>query len=491
MPIWTDFVGGSYRAIGRIIAADQAINVFTETRDVPGGGKQSTLYGTPGRKLLTTASTTVGRGWWNQDGRLFVTIGTGFYELTIATLTLTLRGTLSSDGSRVFYASNGQGGNQLGILSVGSLYVLNLATNVFSGPIALPFSDPTQLAFIDGYTLVLQGNSPIVWFSGIEDMTSWDALDFFARSETSDNFVGITVTRDRVWGFGTKTTTLFYDSGDVDTPFLPYPGTTIQIGLLNVNALWVYQDTVLWLGISANGQARVVKATDTSSITPVSTAAIDFFLSRCAALSDVEFDFYEQESHPFLVMTAPSSPDDVQTYVADLREPQTPWHARADLNMVTGAYQRWGVRGMVSTTTQVLATDATTGNIYQIDLATYTNNGDILKRERTAPYLSNDNQWIFIDQFELGIQAGMGLTAGQGVAPVAELSVSTDGAQTFTSAGFGTLGAEGNYQTRCLWTRLGRARTDRLVFRVTQTDPVQTVWGPGVWIRASQGSGQI
>lgn len=486
MSLWAPFVGGTYQVLAPIVAADQAVNVYLETSEVEGAAKQKTLYGTPGLELEATVGTTGCRGWFHQDGRTWVTVGATLYERTAAG-TYGSRGTILDDGGRVSYASNGQGGDQLGIVGGGELKVLDLTTDTLSDAITLPFTGPVMLAFIDGYGLINQADSPIVWFSSLEDLTMWDALDFFARSGTADNIVGITVTRDRVWVLGTETTTLFYDSGDADTPFLPYPGTTIQMGLVTPQALTVYQDIVHWIAQTANGQRRVVRATDPSA-QRFSTPPIDLFLSRCTSLADAELDVYEQAGHPFVVMTCPSSPDAIQTYAYDLRE--SLWHARASLAAASGAYVRWRVRGITVADGTVLAGDAATGDLYTLDLGVYDENGAILKRERTAPYLANEAQWLFLDQFELGIQAGVGLALGQGVAPVAQLEISRDGAETWVSAGTALLGAMGAYTARTIWRRLGRARSDRLVLRVTQTDPVQTVW-TGAWLRATAGTGEL
>jgi len=45
--------------------------------------------------------------------------------------------------------------------------------------------------------------------------------------------------------------------------------------------------------------------------------------------------------------------------------------------------------------------------------------------------------------------------------------------------------------TRAIWRRLGRARADQLVLEVSQTDAVRAVWGPGLWLRITQGSEQL
>lgn len=486
MAFLKSFVGGFYTARSTTVAVDQAINVYSETREVEGSPKQVTLYGTPGLKLFATVSQHGNRGWFTQDDRTWTVVGDQLYEVNIAVQVATAITTIPDDGLPVSFASNGKAGDQLGVVGGGRITVVDLVTNIATVPV-LPFSGPVMLAFLDGYGLINQAESPVVWFSALEDFETWDGLDFFTRSGTSDNLVGIGVSRDRVWAFGSKTTTLFYDSGDTDTPFLPYPGTAMQVGLVSPWLLGLYNDTWFWVAQIAKGQRSVVMATDPQA-QPISTPPIATQLSACATLDDAYLLVYEQNEHPFITVVMPSSAEDVQAYSYDVREKV--WHARAGWDSTTGRYTRWRARGTTSTQGLVCVGDYASGDLYTLDLETYDDNGAVLVRERTAPYLSTENQWLFLDQFELGMQPGVGLSSGQGSDPVATLEISRDGAHTWVSAGSAALGAIGQYLDRAIWRRLGRARADRLVIRVRQTDPVPCVW-TGAWLRTSPGNGQL
>lgn len=486
--LFEGFTGGTYKALSSYIAADQAINVYTETRDVPGSAKQATLYGTPGLKRFLTVASIGGRGWFSQDGQTWTVVGDTLYEIDVETETATSRGTVQNDGTLCSFASNGQGGDQLGIVSAGHFYVLDLTTDVLT-EVTLPFSNAGMIAFLDGYGLINQVDSPIVWYTNLEDFTVIDALDFFARSGTSDNITAIAVTRDRVWTIGNKTTTQFYDSGDADTPFLPYPGTTVRVGIIAAQSLIVFNDILYWIAQSDSGVATVVRATDPSTET-ISTPPIALFLDNCPSLADAELLAYGEQEHIFIAMTCPSSTDDVKTYVYDEREQL--WHARAGWDERTGTYTRWRSRGCVESTGNVFVGDYANGHLYTLNHDTYTDNGTMIMRERIAPYASNDaSTWLFVNEVQLGIQAGVGLSSGQGSDPQVELLVSRDGAHTWISAGFASLGKIGEYAARAIWRRLGRFRADLMVLRVRQSDPVKCVWGPGMFLNITPGTGQL
>lgn len=486
--LWSAFIGGSYTAHSASMAVDQSVNLFTETRQVPGSPKQSWMFGTPGQKYSATVATLEGRGWFSQDGRTFVVEGMTLYEQTNGT-TYTALGTIPYDGKMCFFASNGKAGEELGITGGGQLNVLNLQTNTLT-TIALPFVGPVMIVFQDGYALINQANSPIVWFSALEDMTTWDALDFFARSGTSDNCVGLGVSEDRVGFLGSKTTTSFYDSGDADTPFVPYQGTTIQNGLVSPYLVSGYRDTFVWVSSASKGAYRVVSGTF-STAQPISTHQIESWLARCSTLDDAWMTTYEQDGHVFFCITAPSSPDEIKTYCYDATEKDYPWHARGNWDAVNGVYTLWRVKGAAVVNGTVYASDYQTGDIYTLDLDTYADNGQIQRAERRAPYLGAENQWAFVDQFELGTDVGIGLPSGQGVDPVATLYVSYDMGKTFQEAGDSTLGAQGDTEARTTWTQLGRGRLDRIVFKVAITDPVKRVLGPGAWLRLGESTWQL
>lgn len=485
MPVFQSFVGGTYTELSPVFAADTAVNVYVETRTVEGSAKRSALYGTPGLLSEGSVATLGTRGMFTQDGRTFFVTGAVLYE-RLAANNYAVIGNVGNDGLMVSFASNGRGGEQLGIVSAGSLYVLALDTGTFT-TVVLPFSNPVMITFLDGYGLINEADSPTTWFSNLEDLLIWDALDFFARSGTSDNVVAIAVSRDRVWCIGSKTTTLFYNSGDVDTPFVPYPGTAMQVGITTPQVLGIYADQLLWVAESARGQRRVVMAVDAQP-QPVSTAPIDAFLASSPTLDDAELLVYEQDAHIFWCITLPSSTQTFKTYSFDITEGL--WHARSGWDSTLGIYLRWRARGSTSVDGQILVGDYATGNLYELSQTTYSDNGAIIRRERTTPYLSESNQAYFVSQFQLGAQAGVGLEVGQGSNPLVTLEISRNGAQTFTNVGNRSVGATGAYLNRCVWHRLGRFIGNLAVFRVTMTDPVKCVWQTA-FVEIEEGTGQL
>lgn len=479
MPAWPEFVGGFYTARSPNIANQLAVNIYTETIEVSGAAKQRFIYGTPGTVTRATAATAGGRGCFEQDGVLLAVVGAVLYDVDPVTFVPTALGTIIDDGNPVSFASNGLGGDQIGMVGGGQLKVLDTTTMTLSAAIALPFSDPVQIVFIDGYALINERDTPKVWFSALEDMTTWDALDFFTRSGSSDNIVSLQLLRDRIVPIGSKTTTLFYDSGDADTPFLPYPGSVMPYGAVSAWAAWVHKDVVYWVAQGDNSSPCVVSFSGgTAQI--VSPPPIAKILASASTLTDAEMLVYTQEEHTFVTVTCPALGVGGQTWCYDVREKE--WHQRGPWDPDQGDFLRWRARGACAVGGQIVVGDFETGAISTLDL-------DVQEdvRLRRAPYLSPENAVVGFSAFELGIQAGVGTSAaGQGHDPTVTLRLSRDSGHTWESAGTSTLGQVGEYAECAIWTMLGQVRLDRLVIEVSQSDPVRCVWS-APWLRITSG----
>jgi hypothetical protein len=493
MALLTEFVGGTYQALSPALAADEAINCFLETRRAEGSVKTRALYGTPGLKAFIAGTSAAGssrcRGWFSQDGLTLVVCGTVLRRVNLDAGTTTVLGVIADNGEPVSFASNGKGGDQVAIVGGGQLKVLDTGAMTLGAAVTLPFADPVMVIFMDGYFLINQRHFPVVWFSALEDGENWDGLDFFVRSNTSDTIIGIGQAKSAVWAFGSATTTLFYDSGDADTPFLPYPGSATAIGCLTPWAIQKRGDVFTWLATGTDASAHVVKASGAPDALTLSTPPIDRVLRQCRDLSTAVALSYEQDGHAFYVVTLPDAPADVQTYAWD--DTEGLWHARAAWDRTLGRFEAWRAAQALTHEGHVYVGDRASNALYELDLDTFADVTGILRSVRRIPYVSDDaSTLIFLDDVELVAETGVGLATGQGAHPMALLRISRDAAQTWVSAGSRSLGAIGAYGARAIWHRLGRVRPDRLVLEVSMTDPVRRAW-LGLRLRSTAGTGAL
>ncbi len=94
----------------------------------------------------------------------------------------------------------------------------------------------------------------------------------------------------------------------------------------------------------------------------------------------------------------------------------------------------------------------------------------IIRRLRRAPHITQNNKRIFVNQFELILQPGVGVLVDPGIDPQVMLRVSYDAGKTWEPEQQMSAGELGNYRKRVVARQLGQARD--LVFEVTVSDPV-------------------
>jgi hypothetical protein len=145
------------------------------------------------------------------------------------------------------------------------------------------------------------------------------------------------------------------------------------------------------------------------------------------------------------------------------------WHERASYNVSTSQflkYQCWyhafipewnGGLG------RHIVGDPNTGNLYEMSMNFYDDDGAAIQYQRAFPHLLNEDKNMFHHRLELYMETGTGTTSPLTVA----LDWSNDRGHTFASPSYYTQGVQNSGTTaakRMVWRRLGRAR-DR-VYRV-------------------------
>lgn len=94
----------------------------------------------------------------------------------------------------------------------------------------------------------------------------------------------------------------------------------------------------------------------------------------------------------------------------------------------------------------------------------------IIRRLRRAPHITQEDKRIFISQFQLILEPGVGNRSEPGLDPQVMLRVSHDAGHTWEPEQQMSAGELGHYRKRVIARQLGQARD--LVFEVTVSDPV-------------------
>jgi hypothetical protein len=468
MPAHPAFIGGSYVSQSPIADMEQTINFYVERIEAEGAKDRYALYPTPGVDTLTTAAGAPGRGILTCEDRTFCVIGATFYELTSAD-TLTSRGTVVVNSNPATLSWNGDGGGQVFVTSGNNGYIFDLTSNTFT---LVRTGATTMGAHIDGYFLALDTDTSTLYLSDLLDGTTWDPTQFAQRSIQPDPWVSMKVLDRYIWLMGTDTSEVWYNAGAFPFPFVPHPSGLVQYGCGAPFSPKVVGGSLMWLARTAEGIGHVVQ---TSGFSPqvVSTFALHAAIDTFTETADAIGDSYEHLGHAFYVLTFPIAKRTVAydaTPNMDLPAPAR-WTDRGTWISESNVYDAWRPLYHTYAFGKHIMLDRESGDVYHLSHRFGVDaDGRPIRRMRRAPGLWRDNQRITYPAFELHLEAGLGLSTGQGSNPLVAMRISNDGGKTFGNERQRSAGARGKYQARLVWQRCGQAR--HRVFEIVMSDPV-------------------
>lgn len=462
-----NFIGGAYQARSNNFEASRCINLYPEASESGTSKKIAMLIGAPGLKLWKTLAGGGVRGECRfSKTQAVVVVGANVYLVDNAA-NATLIGTISVGTTPVSMASNGTvvmlvTGPEGYIVTPGSLAVNQIVNPAFTGA--------DRVDYIDGYFVFNKPGTQQFQITGLFT-PNIDPLDFASAEGAPDLLISLIVDHREIWLFGETSTEVFFNSGNADFPFERIQGAFIQQGCAAKYSPVRFAKSVAWLTRNDEGQGMVVKSEGYVE-KRISTHAMEFAISKYPTIEDAIGYSYQQEGHVFYVLIFPSG-NATWTYDQNTQL----WHERAWRNPVDGSLNRHRSNCMMAFANKIIVGDWENPLLYELDLDTFTDNGDILPAIRQAPHVASENNVEqFFHKFWLDMETGVGLVAGQGSDPQVMLSWSDDGGHTFPAwtERWASAGKIGERKTRVNFRRLGSSR-DR-VFKVVMTDPVKRIW---------------
>jgi hypothetical protein len=464
------FIGPTYLLAHPSASSQRLVNLYPEVHEAgPRKGNVARFVGTPGLRNRATLGNGPIRGVHRATtGQLFVVSGPSLYEVTSHWDVLSRSGSLASASGRVTMADDGTRlliGDGAGVafqadLTLGSALV----------PVAAADCPGGYVTWQDGYFIHTVPNTGRFAISGLNAVT-YDALDTATAEGRPDLLVMVVSVNRQLWLFGEATTEVWWNSGDADFPFARHESAFIETGAIAAGTCVRAGSSVAWVGSDERGRGTVWHA---QGFQPqrISTHAVELALSQSSRLPEASAFAYQQGGHEFYQLTVPGN--DVETggtWVYDFATGQ--WHERSYRNEATGDEPHRAWVGTVAFG-EVVVGDREDGRLYTYELDFYLDDDMPIRRVRQTQHVSQGEKRIRFNSFELQTEPGVGLTLGQGSAPIALLSWSNDGGHTWSNEHEASMGEIGEYSARVKWRRLGVGR-DR-VFRVATSEPVPVTW---------------
>ena len=311
---------------------------------------------------------------------------------------------------------------------------------------------------------------------------AFDPTYLAAKTGYPDLLSTLVVVHREIWLLGAfESAEVWYDAGNAAFPFQIMPGVFIQHGCIAPYSVQTHDLNVFWLGVDQAGQGTVFMGAGYSA-KRISTYAIEKIISGWVAaganLADAVGMIYKQQDHVFYVLSSGSAN---ATIVYDVTE--NLWHERAWTDPNSGLLNRVRANCMAFAYGANVVGDWQNGNIYELDLNTFTDANGPITRRRGFPHLLNDGKRHSIDRFALDMDCGNGdaqhITAQQ----LVQLEVSYDRGHTFFECPTQSMGAQGDYLYQMQWRQVSGIGRD-FVLQVTWSGAAFTGI-QGAWLDTS------
>ena len=389
--------------------------------------------------------------------------------------------TLVSGGEN--YATSDSLGASSGTIGGTSGFSISVST-IINGGVTSVVLLPTGLGYNAGDDLGANNvNVPSTFQYSLDAVAppAFDPTYIVGKTGYPDLLATIVAVHREWWLMGAyESAEVWYDSGGANFPFAIMPGVFIQHGCYAPYSVVTHDLVVFWLGIDSAGIGTVYLGAGYAA-KRISTYSVEKILGTALAagytLTDAIGMVYKQQDHVFYVLTFPSANI---TLVYDLTEGL--WHDRTWTDPNTGQQNRIRANCMALAYGLNVCGDWQNGNIYVLDLNTYTDNGNPIVRRRGLPHMlaaGGYGKRVSYDSFLLDMDCGNGVPSDPTYKTQVTLEYSDDRGRTWYRAPTQSMGAQGEYLVQMQWRRLGLAR-DR-VFRVTWSEAAFTAIN-GAWV---------
>lgn len=447
------FIGPAYTLDSINFDAQQCVNMFPIVDEIGTGRETEVAYlqGTPGLSKLVDTPFTVNSMYVSSTGVLFFTTSIALYRLYQGTVTTV--GDIVGDTPLYSMKDNG---TQLLLVTGLNGYVVDLTTYTFTAVTSGGFSGGRYVVFFDNYMILNIPNSNVLYLSSLGDASTYDVLDRFSVDGTPDPILRHINLHRELWIFKRTTIEVFYNTGNLNTPFQREAGVFIEKGCVSGDTVVKINNTIMWVGAGLDGSGIVYIA---NGYEPqrVSTFHVERLLSA-ETPNNLTAWSYEYDGHVFYNITTSTT-----TLSMDLTTNM--WHERRSINTDTGDYLPY--EGTVSTpyNNLILVASSTRSLIFYLDKFAYDDYGRHIVRLRSSPYISSGLKRVLHRFIQLDIETG---AVGQSATPC-EIIIETsdDNCRSWISRRIG-LGGVGEYRHRTRVNKLGSSRGR--VYRVKFSD---------------------
>jgi hypothetical protein len=465
---------GSYVSPHLPFSAQRCINLYkvvAQEQSLNG----TALFLTPGIVSFGDLGDYGSRGAHKMGGVLYTVNKTTLYsidengnETSIGTVLGAVRCSFADNGDKLCIVAPG-----------GNAYVYTASTDTFAQITDPDYTTADSVCYKDGYYIFTQSDGEFWFCSALNDPSDIDALDYDGAELSPDKIVSCHASYDEVYILGEWTIQAFQNIGGSSFPFQNIPGASLEKGCHAKYSPIQWEGYFYFVGGGINEQSGIYRTSGANEPERISTDAIETEIQKFTSEEIAEsFSYtFSLRGYSFVCFTFKSNAIKSKTFCFNVTATKLlgalTWNELQ--SGVTDNY--WDVASVDKIYNKLVISRISDGKLGYLDVNTYTEFSDVIRRVSITPNLSPGTENYFVSRIELSTDSGQGLISGQGSDPMVMMRFSDNGGRTWSNELWRQSGKIGGYQRRTRWNRLGFTPHYRC-FEFSMTDPVD-----GAWIR--------
>ncbi len=447
-----NLTGGTYKHKSLRLSAQVTRNFYPQRQEDDSTRSPYILESFYGKKLFGTTALGADRGMLEHRGVLYRVVGQLLFSVDNAGVHTNL-GTIPGGERCILQGINAN----VVIVTAGRAYQWDGATVTEITDVDL--ETPDSCAHLNNQ-MIYDGDGGRFGVSDVGDATSIDGLNYATAESNADALIRVTTFDQLLYLWGEKTIETWWNDGVGNPPFSRVEGGIIPIGLGALHGVSHNDKLIYFLGDDND-----IYALTGSTTQRVTTQPIAREIAGYSTVSDAQFDCFNLDGQWMLSAKFPSAD---KTWIYPEGGEWFEWSSGTSGGRNKASSYAFAYR-------KHLVADENTGDLFELDHDTFTENGDTIVRVRDSGVLHGGllgvpGKKIEMDRFELIMQNGVGLLSGQGSDPKIIMQVSDDGGATWSTERFGSVAKLGEYVWKIEFFNLGTF-TERII-RIKTSDPV-------------------
>ena len=449
--------GPSYQSRSKPLSSQLTQNFYQQFSE---SGKDAfVLLPFPGLKLFGNASG-IDRGFhrmaeinYQVKGTRLYRINTNGSHVSLGDIPGTNRAIMADDGINMFIVAD----LKVWKYSTDTNSVTEVTDPNITGAKSVDFFNNQFIYTFDKFSTV----------SNVGDGGTASGLNIIGEETLPDDLVRDFVFDEIIYRCGVRSIVAWWNNPALTPPIERLSGRIFQVGLAAINSIARTDESFYWLG-----DDFAIYRSSAGAKQRISTDAISNALQKYSRVDDAIGHTFTLEGQNFYAITFPSGD---KTFIINESLGDQGWFELS--SGVSGPLESKKYQGtsIVSAYGKNLVADVDNGNVYELDLDTFTNNDEPLQRIRVTQSANSDllgvkGKLVQMSCFKLIMEAGVGVLSGQGEDPRIIIEYSDDGGKTWRSGSWPRIGRLGEFTLQVEWFDLGTFY-DR-IFRISVTDPV-------------------